>query len=408
LLWLGAALLLIRLRAGWSAGSGRIAGGRATTPAGFLLAARAAAGPAINRGLLVLALLAFSVNPGIFAPPRATGPRRRPLTLAPTSSRAPAGAITRGWLLQTLARLPGAAGAFGCRPHPCVRRPDLQDTFGIDPSTSPRDDAGDSYWRWRGGCPAGCDDPDGILVSGDDQDYSLRRGDLLRLRILDHRSGRFRVAPFHVVGIVQEFPSAPKDSFMVANLRYLQRVTHDPGPNVLFVRARSDPVALAHAVAHATHTLGVSVRDIRQQMVQTGSSITTVDLRWDRPESRRRSYSSLSFATMPLFVAVGWPNGVTSSQRWPHPAPLRKSRGFSLGAMPRPCLPPHSFWRRYWLAVGRDAGRDVAARARPARPSRCPLGFFAGLAATIGGPLSPQRAVALVDPQAPTRRHPGE
>ena len=83
---------------------------------------------------------------------------------------------------------------------------------------------------------------DGVLVSKETiTDYSLRQGDLLRLRVLDRRSGRFRVVPFHVVGIVQEFPSAPKDSFMVANLRYLQRVTHDPGPNVLFVRAERRP-----------------------------------------------------------------------------------------------------------------------------------------------------------------------
>jgi putative ABC transport system permease protein len=121
---------------------------------------------------------------------------------------------------------------------------------------------------------------DGILVSKETiSDYSLRLGDLLRLRVLDHASGRFRVAPFHVVGIVQEFPAAPKDSFMVTNLDYLQRMTHDFGPNIVFVRAAGDPVSLARAVAETTRTLGVSVKDIRQQTAQTVSSITTVDLR---------------------------------------------------------------------------------------------------------------------------------
>ena len=48
--------------------AGRVAGGRATTPAGFLLASAGRRGPAINRGLLVLGLLlAFGVNLGIFA-----------------------------------------------------------------------------------------------------------------------------------------------------------------------------------------------------------------------------------------------------------------------------------------------------------------------------------------------------
>ena len=45
---------------------------------------------------------------------------------------------------------------------------------------------------------------------------------------------------FHVAGIVQEFPSAPKDSFMVANLSYLESVTHAGGPNVIFARASGD------------------------------------------------------------------------------------------------------------------------------------------------------------------------
>src|SRR5256886_5707258 len=66
LLWIGAALLLIRLRGrGLSWIAGHIAGGRATTPAGFLLASASRRGAAINRGVLLLGLLlAFGVNLG--------------------------------------------------------------------------------------------------------------------------------------------------------------------------------------------------------------------------------------------------------------------------------------------------------------------------------------------------------
>jgi len=121
---------------------------------------------------------------------------------------------------------------------------------------------------------------DGVLVSKETiTDYSLNLGDLLRLRVLDHRTDRFRIAPFHVVGIVQEFPSAPKDSFMVTNVDYLRAVTHDPGPNLVFVRARADPDTLARRVAAATAGFGTSVKSIRQQTAQTVSSITAVDLR---------------------------------------------------------------------------------------------------------------------------------
>src|SRR5262249_39277944 len=112
--------------------------------------------------------------------------------------------------------------------------------------------------------------PDGILVSKETiTDYSLQLGDLLRLRVLDHRSGRFRIAPFHVVGIVQELPAAPKDSFMVTTLGYLRAVTHDLGPNLIFIRANGDPEALAGHVAAATGRFGTAVKSIRQQTAQT-------------------------------------------------------------------------------------------------------------------------------------------
>jgi putative ABC transport system permease protein len=162
--------------------------------------------------------------------------------------------------------------------------PDLQDTFGVDPTTLRRGTSlRDSYFL--GGSAAQSlgrlrSTRDGILVSKETiTDYSLNLGDLLRLRVLDHATGRFQVAPFHVVGIVQEFPSAPKDSFMVANLGYLRHVTHDPGPNVLLIRASGDPAALARRVAASTGRYGTTVKDIRSQMAQTVSSITTVDLR---------------------------------------------------------------------------------------------------------------------------------
>jgi putative ABC transport system permease protein len=147
--------------------------------------------------------------------------------------------------------------------------------------------------------------PDGILVSRETvTDYSLAVGDLLRLRVLDRRAGRFRVVPFHVVGIVQEFPSAPKDSFMVVDTRYLRRAARDGGPNVVFVRTTRDPVAVARAVATATKGAGTTVRDIEQQAAQTVSSITTVDLSGiARIEGTFAVI--LAGAAMGLFVALG-------------------------------------------------------------------------------------------------------
>jgi putative ABC transport system permease protein len=109
-------------------------------------------------------------------------------------------------------------------------------------------------------------------------DYSLHRGDLLKLRVLDHRTGKFHVVPFHVVGTVQEFPSAPRDSFMIANIGYLQAADHTGGPNVVFAKASGAPPAVSRRVAQATRGDGAIVKNIDEQTAQTVSSITTVDL----------------------------------------------------------------------------------------------------------------------------------
>jgi putative ABC transport system permease protein len=146
---------------------------------------------------------------------------------------------------------------------------------------------------------------DGILVSKETiTDYSLAIGDLLKLRVLDARDGKFHVTTFHVVGVVVEFPSAPRDSFMVANLAYLQQVTHDPGPNLVFAKTNGDPAKVAARIAAATKSDGTIVKDIRQQIAQTTSSITTVDL---TGISRIEEAFALllAAAAMGLFVAVG-------------------------------------------------------------------------------------------------------
>src|SRR5439155_21824567 len=128
--------------------------------------------------------------------------------------------------------------------------PDLQDTYGIDPhaftgATSLRDSyfIGGSAKEMMSRLGTA---RDGILVSKETiTDFSLRPGDLLKLRVLDQGTGKFRVVRFHVVGIVQEFPSAPKDSFMVTSRTYLQQATHSAGPNVVFAKVSGNATTVA-------------------------------------------------------------------------------------------------------------------------------------------------------------------
>jgi putative ABC transport system permease protein len=312
LLWIGAALLFLRLRGRFvMALARRLAGRRATTAGAFLLASASRRGPQINRGLLLLGLLlAFAVNLSVFTATYDQQARfDAQLTLGADVVVSASGAVVqRAGLEQRLARLPGVAGVAAVDHTYAYVGPDLQDTFGIDPRTLREGTSlRDSYFL---GATAGQvlaalrSRPDGVLVSKETiSDYSLRLGDLLRLRVLDHASGRFHVVPFHVVGIVQEFPAAPRDSFMVANLSYIRRVTHDPGPNVVYVRATGNPSALAGRVAAATRRYGTRVENINQQAAQTVSSITTVDLR-GLSAIEEAFVLVLAAATTALFVTV--------------------------------------------------------------------------------------------------------
>jgi putative ABC transport system permease protein len=313
LLWIGATLLLVRLRGralSWIVS--RTVAGRASSRRAFLLVSAGRRGAAINRGLVVVGLLlAFGVNLGIFA---ATYNQQvkvdAQLTLgADVTATAPPGVAAKRNLSRQIAAVPGVAAATGVEHSYAYVGPDLQDTYGIDASsfgkaTSLRD----SYFigstaqqvlnRLRSM-------RDGIVVSKETiTDFSLHNGDLLRLRVLDQQTGRFRVVPFHVAGIVQEFPSAPKDSFMVANLGYLESVTRAGGPNVVFAKVNGYPPDVARRIAAATSSSGTKVDNITNQGARTSSSITTVDLT-GISHIEQAFAIVLAAAAMALFVALG-------------------------------------------------------------------------------------------------------
>ncbi|HWX97904.1 MAG TPA: ABC transporter permease [Solirubrobacteraceae bacterium] len=313
LLWIGATLLLVRLRGralSWVIA--RTVRGRASTPRAFLLVSAGRRGAAINRGLVVVGLLlAFGVNLGIFSATynqQVKADAQLTLGADVTATTAPGVAAQRN-LTRQIAALPGVAAATGVEHSYAYVGPDLQDTYGIDASSFGRATSlRDSYFlhstaqqvldRLRR-------TPDGIAVSKETiTDFSLRNGDLLRLRVLDQRTGKFHVVPFHVAGIVQEFPSAPKDSFMVANLSYLESATHAGGPNVVFAKASGYPPDVARRVAAATSALGTKVDNINNQASRTSSSITTVDLT-GISHIEQAFAIVLAAAAMGLFVALG-------------------------------------------------------------------------------------------------------
>jgi putative ABC transport system permease protein len=312
LLWIGVTLLLVRLRGrlfGWL--TRPLAGPRAADWRGLMLASAGRRGAAINRGLILVGLLlAFGVSLGVFT---ATYDQQAKVDAQLTiggdvTVTAPPSAVAQRGLTAKVASARGVQAVSALDHSYAYVGPDLQDVYGIDATTIGKATTlRDSYFlggnasqtlarlHARG---------DGVIVSKETiVDYSLKLGDLLNLRVLNRQSGGFHVVAFHVVGIVQEFPSAPHDSFMVANLSYLQAADHGGGPNVIFARATGNPTSAAASVAAATRGDGTVVKNIRQQSVQTATSITTVDLSGIR-DIEEVFAILLAAAAMALFVSL--------------------------------------------------------------------------------------------------------
>jgi putative ABC transport system permease protein len=181
-------------------------------------------------------------------------------------------------------RLPGVAAV-----QPMLHRfayvgSDLQDMYGIDPrrigTATPMSDAFFQGGNAAGTLAALAARPDAVLVSAETvRDYQLRPGDLLRLRVQFASDHAYHVVPFHYAGIVREFPTAPRDSFFIANASYLARVTGSAAYQDILVRASGPPPAVAREVRHLLGPAsGAVVGDINTQLKATLSGLTALDL----------------------------------------------------------------------------------------------------------------------------------
>jgi putative ABC transport system permease protein len=160
---------------------------------------------------------------------------------------------------------------------------DLQDLYGVRPATiGTVGNLQDAYFG-QGGARQNLDRlvaaPDGILVSEETaRDFQLRQGDTLKLRLQDGRTNLFVPVTFHFAGVVREFPTAPRDSFLVANADYVGRMTGSDALGAFLVgTGSSSPPAVA---ARIRTVLGpaASVTDIVTSRRLVGSSLTAVGL----------------------------------------------------------------------------------------------------------------------------------
>jgi putative ABC transport system permease protein len=160
---------------------------------------------------------------------------------------------------------------------------DLQDLYGVRPGTI--GSAGQLQNAWfAGGSARGlmktlAQKPDSVLVSAETvKDFQLHPGDPLRLRLQDGQTKRFRTVPFHYAGVAKEFPTAPTDSFLVANASYVAHATGSDAVGTFLLQTDGTaPPKVARSVRAAVGPTA-QVTDIVDQRHVVGSNLTAVEL----------------------------------------------------------------------------------------------------------------------------------
>jgi putative ABC transport system permease protein len=160
----------------------------------------------------------------------------------------------------------------------------MQDLYGIDPKhIGEATTISDAFFGNKNAAAtlaALQKQKDGVLVSEETiRDFQLKVGDPVQLRLQFASDHAYHPVPFHIAGIVREFPTAPKDSFFVTNAGYVAEVTGNPNYEVILLRAAHSPEALAAAVTAAVGQTGVKISEIGSVQRIINSGITSVDLR---------------------------------------------------------------------------------------------------------------------------------
>jgi len=286
-LWLGLGMLWVRLsRFGLAAGARlcrRVLAATAGDLAEVVAASLSRQASRLARGVGLLALAAgFAVSTAIF---NITYDRQAHVDAELTngadvnvtgSTDHPASAQ-----LARIRAAPGVAAAEPMMHRYAYVGADLQDLYGIDPrSIGEATTMANAYFNNRDAkttLRSLAATRNGVLVSEETvQDFQLQAGDTVNLRLqsADHQ---YHVVPFTFIGVASEFPTAPKDSFLVANSDYIAAATATDAHEVVLVRA-SDASAAAtlKSLLAADHALKVTALGEVRSLIS--SSLTSVTL----------------------------------------------------------------------------------------------------------------------------------
>ncbi len=308
-LWLGAGLLAMRLWRG-ILGRGRRLLAVILRPLSGRLAQVVAATlgrqrTLVVRGVVLVALAcAFATSTAVFnttynAQARVDAELTNGADVAVTGSTA----VPAGSKLDALRVLPGVGGITLLQHRYAYVGNDLQDLYGIDPAgISAATDMSNAFFVGKSApatLAALTAQRDGVLVSQETvNDFQLNLGDQINLRLQNAADHQYHTVPFHLVGIVREFPTAPKDSFLVANAGYIAEQS-GVAAEIVLIRTTADPAQVAEQARAVVAGLpGVTVRDIGATQRKISSSLTAVDL-------RGLTALELAFAVLLLAGATG-------------------------------------------------------------------------------------------------------
>jgi putative ABC transport system permease protein len=239
----------------------------------------------LARGVVLVALsFSFAASSSVFNETYARQARVDALLTngADVTVTEPASAAVHPMFASTLRRVPGVVRVEPLQHRYAYVGADLQDLFGVDPRTIVNATSlQDAYFQ--GGTAAQlmaklARRPDNILVSAETvRDYQLQPNDELRLRIRSARSDRLRTVTFHYAGIAKEFPTAPRDSFLIANKDYVAAQTGSDAVGAFLITTSSPSSAVAARVRSLVGA-GASVTDLATTRAIVGTSLTAVDL----------------------------------------------------------------------------------------------------------------------------------
>lgn len=196
---------------------------------------------------------------------------------------APPGASTTG-LIDVLRSVPGISAVQPMQHRFAYVGNDLQDLYGIDPERIGEATLlSDAYFA-NGNAESTMSllksTHEGVLVSEETvADFELVLGDQIQLRLqgTDHR---YHAVGFRFIGVVREFPTAPRDSFLVANAAYVAEMTGSDASEIALIRTSNltpDLVAKVTSVAATLPGIRVSALGEIRQII--GSSLTSINLR---------------------------------------------------------------------------------------------------------------------------------